>query len=68
MIEPEKLRRPKTVKANLHRKRIIRSSNQRQVPVAGEQVDVSIDIVWSRNAVQNEIKAVRLLLHRVCVF
>lgn len=47
------------------RKWLLRRTNERDVAVAPEELDVGVDVVLGGNSVEDEIKAACMLLHLV---
>lgn len=66
MFEPETLRRPK-MRPNADTPRLCRCTDERDVAVQSEQIDVSVDVVLGGHSVEDKIEAAVVVLHFVGV-
>ena len=62
--EPERLSAEDQAEGR-NRERLFRCADQRDVAVATEQTDIGVDVVIGSNCVENEVKAIGVLLHFV---
>ena len=67
MSEPEKLRRREDQAEDGDGQRLFRRADHGEVAVAGEQVDVGVDVVLGGDGVENEVEAAGVLCHLVGV-
>ena len=68
MAEPQRLRRP-IIRPNAGTaRRLLRRADQSEVADAAQKVDIGIDVVISRNGVENEIETAGMLFDRLGIF